>query len=233
MQWYDVLIRLCLAILVGGAIGYEREYKNRPAGFRTHILVCIGAAVASMIEVYMYNGVAIHVTANPQLAALPKTDMGRLGAQVITGIGFLGAGTIMHEKGSIKGLTTAASIWVVACIGLGVGLGLYFLSISTTVMVFIVLVMLKKFENRFIDRVNSVKLELEYQDKMEFVKQVEEYFFSKNVKVKNIEFLIEEELDDVEYKKCMYTVLIPRYFKNTEIVQELYELKAVIKAKVI
>lgn len=148
LPYHEILIRLSLAILVGGLIGYEREHKNMPAGFRTHIMVCVGAAIISMIEMSSVNQSISMIKETPSLANVLKVDMGRLGAQVITGIGFLGAGTIMHEKGSVRGLTTAASIWVVACIGLGVGMGYYFLVISATVGVYLVLFLLKKVEDK-------------------------------------------------------------------------------------
>ena len=201
MQWYDILIRLFLAMLVGGVIGYDREYKNRPAGFRTHILVCVGAAVATMIEVKMNQDTVNQILKHPELASAIKTDMGRYGAQVITGIGFLGAGTILHDKGSIKGLTTAASIWVVACIGLAVGHGYYFLSIASAIGVYIVLVIFKKFESRYIDKTNSVKLEIQFNNRAKFVSEVEQYFESKKIKVKNIEFFL--EVVESEYESCL------------------------------
>ncbi|KYH33983.1 putative Mg(2+) transport ATPase [Clostridium tepidiprofundi DSM 19306] len=148
IEWYNVLIRLAMAVFVGGIIGYEREFKNRPAGFRTHILVCVGAAVVSMIQLYMVKNSVEIILKNPELANALKVDIGRIGAQVITGVGFLGAGSIIHEKGLIKGLTTAATIWVVACIGLAIGMGYHYLSIFSTIVVFGVLVSLKKFEER-------------------------------------------------------------------------------------
>ena len=116
-----------------------------------------------------------------------------MGAQVVSGIGFLGAGAIIHQKGSVKGLTTAASLWVVACIGLAVGLGYYSLGILSTIVVVIVLVSLKKFESKFLDKSNLVKIEIVYLDKQGMVQNVENYFESKNIKVKNIEFILEEE----------------------------------------
>jgi len=228
MLWYDILIRLALAIFVGGLIGYEREYTNRPAGFRTHILVCVGAAVATMVEISMTNDTIKMILANPTLGVAIKTDMGRFGAQVITGIGFLGAGTILHEKGSIKGLTTAASIWVVACIGLAVGSGYYFLSISSAIGVYIVLVGFKKIEDKYIDKFKIVNIEIQFKDKVQFVKDIEDYFDSKKIKVKSIEFVLEENSEEVQYKKCIYSVLIARYFKTEGIIQELYGLAEII-----
>jgi putative Mg2+ transporter-C (MgtC) family protein len=135
-QFNEVMLKLLLALVLGGIVGFEREYKSRPAGLRTHILVCIGAALVQITAVdYYYK---FHGTFN--------VDPMRLGAQVISGIGFLGAGTILKEGTSIKGLTTAASIWVVACIGLAVGTGLYMEAIIATLFIYFALRSLKKIE---------------------------------------------------------------------------------------
>lgn len=222
MSVKEVVIRLVLAIVIGGFIGYERQFKHRPAGFRTHILVCIGACVISMIEMYSVEETKNMILANPQLANVLKTDIGRLGAQVVSGIGFLGAGTIMHEKGSIKGLTTAASLWVVACIGLAIGLGYYYLSILSGVSVVITLVILKKFEARFLEKVNLYKIEIEYIGKKEIIQKVGGYFESKGIKIRNIEFLLEEEYENGPiYNKSLYTLLVPTHFKIRDIIEDL------------
>lgn len=234
METYEVVVRLLLAILIGGLIGYEREFKNRPAGFRTHILVCIGACTISMIQLYDVQETINLIMAKPQLSGALKADIGRIGAQVVSGIGFLGAGTIIHEKGSVKGLTTAASLWVVACIGLAVGLGYYSLSILSAIAVAISLVALKKFESRFLDKTNIIKIEIEYLDKKEMVQKVDNYFESKNVKIKNIEFLLEEELEDSNaYMKSLYTVVAPRYIRTGEIVKGLALLNEVVRVTVV
>src|SRR3712207_7952470 len=99
-----MIAKLLLAVIIGGAVGYEREFKNRPAGFRTHILVCIGATVISMIQMYTIRDISAMIMNHSQLAGGIKSDVGRMGAQVISGVGFLGAGTIIHERGSVKGL---------------------------------------------------------------------------------------------------------------------------------
>jgi putative Mg2+ transporter-C (MgtC) family protein len=232
MIWYEVVLRLIIAIIVGGLIGYEREFKNRPAGFRTHILVCVGAAVTSMIQLYSIQETSNMILQHPVLASALKADIGRLGAQVITGVGFLGAGTIMHDKGSVKGLTTAASLWVVACIGLAVGLGYYFLSVASTVGVYIVLVSLKQVEARFLQKSKIVKLEIHYMDKVELVTHLEEYFSSKSIKVQNIEFEIEED-EEATHKTSMYTILVPRHIKTSEIIRDLCFYEGIIKVTVI
>ncbi|WP_102400356.1 MgtC/SapB family protein [Haloimpatiens massiliensis] len=152
MTYQQVLIRFFLAVVMGGIIGYEREYQKRPAGFITNILVCIGAAITSMIQLYLVQDSIDIIGEYPQLTNALKVDSGRIISQVVSGIGFLGAGTIIHNKGSIKGLTTAATLWVVACIGIAVGMGYYFLSIVATIGVYCVLVLLKKVKFRIQDK---------------------------------------------------------------------------------
>lgn len=235
MNTLEVIIRLFLAIAVGGLIGYEREYQNRPAGFRTHILVCVGACIISMIQLYDVDQTVKIILAHPELASALKADIGRIGAQVVSGIGFLGAGTIIHEKGSVKGLTTAASLWVVACIGLAVGLGYYTLGILSTITVAIVLISLKKFESRFLGKSNLIKIEIVYLDKQVIVQKVESYLESKNIKVKNIEFILEEETEDCEasYGRCLYSILVPKYISTGEIIKDLASNSEVIKVAII
>ncbi len=147
----SVTLRLLLALLCGGFLGIERGKKKRPAGFRTHMLVCVGAALAMITNQYI-------------CAAYPGVDASRMGAQVISGIGFLGAGTIVVTGlQKIKGLTTAAGLWVVACIGLALGTGFYMGGIITTVLCIIINTLLYMFENHINtnNRVFSVFVELQ------------------------------------------------------------------------
>lgn len=131
----ETFIRIFTAFFLGGMVGFEREYKSRPAGLRTHILVCTGAALVQIASISFFKR-------NPYFSGDPM----RLGAQVISGIGFLGAGTIIKEGPSIRGLTTAASIWAVGCIGIAAGAGLYFEASMATILVFISLRGFKKLE---------------------------------------------------------------------------------------
>lgn len=131
---FEILLRLALACLLGGLIGMERERSRHPAGLRTHILVCIGATLVMLCNIFifeMYKNVA-------------NIDPARLGAQVISGIGFLGAGTIIKEGLSVRGLTTAASLWVVGCLGVAIGLGFYAGAIVTTSFILIILMIFSK-----------------------------------------------------------------------------------------
>jgi putative Mg2+ transporter-C (MgtC) family protein len=126
--------RIFVAVALGSIVGYEREHTNRPAGMRTHVLVCVGAAVVMITSQYIQD--VLYPDSN--------IDVTRLGAQVISGIGFLGVGTIINEGIIVRGLTTAASLWVISCVGLAVGIGFYGGAILATVMIFIILEFLRK-----------------------------------------------------------------------------------------
>lgn len=133
-----VLSRIVLAVVLGGIIGLEREKKGRSAGLRTHILVCTGSSLIMLVSLYifeMYQGKA-------------PVDPSRIAAGVVTGIGFLGAGTIMGSSEGVRGLTTAASIWVSSAIGLAVGCGFFNAAAITTVATFITLAFLKHIEKK-------------------------------------------------------------------------------------
>jgi putative Mg2+ transporter-C (MgtC) family protein len=120
----ELLLQLALAMLLGGAIGMERELSGKPAGLRTNILICVGATLFTVLSVRLSGG---------------RGDPGRVAAQILTGVGFIGAGTILHARGSVTGLTSAATIWVVSAIGMAVGTGAYLEALGTTLLVMIVL----------------------------------------------------------------------------------------------
>ncbi|NLD50232.1 MAG: MgtC/SapB family protein [Clostridiaceae bacterium] len=134
-----VLLRLIIAGVLGGIIGFERESVSRPAGFRTHILVCVGAALVMITSQFIFE----------RYKAYTNIDPARLGAQVISGIGFLGAGTIIREGASVKGLTTAASLWAVSCVGIAAGIGFYEGAIFAAAIIYITLIVLKRIEKHF------------------------------------------------------------------------------------
>ena len=135
----DLLLKLLMAVILGGAVGLEREIAGKPAGLRTNILICIGAALLTDVSIEITRG------------RLPGTMLGdpsRLAAQIVSGIGFIGAGTIMQARGTVTGLTTAATIWVVAAIGITVGAGLYVEAAGAGIMVTIVLAGLGSLEHK-------------------------------------------------------------------------------------
>jgi putative Mg2+ transporter-C (MgtC) family protein len=160
-EW-TIVFRLVLSAVLSGIVGFEREFHGRAAGFRTHILLCVGSTLIMLTSIHIfdiYSGIA-------------PVDPARLAAGVVTGIGFLGAGTIMRYKASVRGLTTATSLWVVAGIGLGVGSGLYFGSILTTLIAMIALMFFSVLERVMIRRDWYKTIIIETRDGVEQLKKI-------------------------------------------------------------
>ena len=150
---WSVALRMTLAVICGGIIGIEREYKRRPAGFRTHILICLGAAMTTLTSQYLY------------LVLGQYTDMARLGAQVVAGIGFIGAGTIIvTRRQRVKGLTTAAGLWAAAIIGLTLGGGFYEGGLFATFLILMAELFFSRVEYRMLQNAPEVNLYVEYSD---------------------------------------------------------------------
>ena len=150
----SITLRLVLAMICGGIVGMEREYKRRSAGFRTHILICLGAAMTTMTRQHLFLNMHYYL------------DMARMGGSVVAGIGFIGAGTIIvtqHQR--VKGLTTAAGLWASAIIGLALGGGFYEGALLTTVLVLVAESFLSRLEYRILDHVPEINLYMEYTGK--------------------------------------------------------------------
>ena len=171
----SIALRLLFAALCGGLIGLEREYKRRPAGFRTHIIICLGAALTTLTSQYL------------ALILGYATDITRMGAQVIAGIGFIGAGTIVvTRQKTVKGLTTAAGLWVTAIIGLAFGAGYFELGIAATILVELTELFLSKLEF-FLDRKSpDVELYVEY-DTNPVVEKIVKICQAGKIRVDNLE----------------------------------------------
>jgi putative Mg2+ transporter-C (MgtC) family protein len=146
---HSVVVRILLSILIGGMIGMERGLKNRPAGLRTYMLVCVGACLIMMTNQYIYQFTG-------------AGDPMRLGAQVVSGIGFLGAGTIVVTRhNQIRGLTTAAGLWTCAGVGLALGIGFYEAAVTAAIGIFVILTLLQRLDNRVHKRVRLLDLYVE------------------------------------------------------------------------
>ena len=150
LTFASVAVRMCLAVLCGGIIGLERTFRRRPAGFRTHMLICLGASMTTLISQFLLLHMHFY------------TDMARIGAQVVAGIGFIGAGTIIVTRRSqIKGLTTAAGLWSAAGVGLALGIGFYEAAIVGTVAIFSVMTLLQRWDNRMHRKTKTVEVYIE------------------------------------------------------------------------
>lgn len=170
----SAVVRIIVSVILGGIIGFERGLKNRPAGFRTYILVCMGACIVMITNQYVYQ-------------IFEKVDPVRMGAQVINGIGFLGAGTIIvTSKNQIKGLTTAAGLWTTACIGLSLGIGLYEVSIIGCIIIFIVLTVLNELDEIFSRKKQILELYIELDEKISLGTFIRELHY-KDIKASNIQ----------------------------------------------
>lgn len=182
MNNIHLTIRLLLSILFGGIIGIERESVNRPAGFRTHILVCVGSTLTMLVSIYMFE----------IYAGRTNLDSARIAAQVVSGIGFLGAGTILREGTTVRGLTTAASLWTVAAIGLAIGSGFYYAAGITTLLTFITLISLSKFEDYLIKNKLSQEVILIIKDSPGQIGKIGTALGKMNISIKNIKMQSEK-----------------------------------------
>lgn len=155
MSLETICIRIFLAIFCGGVLGAERTLKNKPAGLITITLVCTGASLIAMLQLEILNYQISLIKSYPELSDIIKADMGRLGAQVISGIGFIGGGAILYSKGAIQGITTAAVLWISACLGLSIGYGFIKLSIVAFLGFLLIIYFMRWFENHYIRKITK------------------------------------------------------------------------------
>lgn len=219
-----VSLRLLLAVVFGGIVGYTREKDNKPAGFRTHILVCFGAAIISMVQDQLRLNILELASINLKLSGVIKTDLGRLGAQVVSGIGFLGAGSIMKEKGeTVGGMTTAAGIWATGCAGLGIGWGFYNLAIPAIVFMLVIIVIFKKFEPKIVKKTKLLKFEVKFLEDKNYAKGLlatYEVFNQKLIKITQID-------KNQAENTAIFTVNMDEKIDISDIIVSLSAIKAV------
>jgi len=185
----QVVMRLLISALLGACIGFEREKRNQPAGLRTHTILSVGSALAMCISIDL----AIQFR-----TMAPNGDPARLAAQVISGIGFLGAGAILKFGASIKGLTTATSLWTVAIIGPAVGAGHFFAATATTLLLLFVLILLNTFEKKFVVETVTRSIRLKARDHENLVHDLKEMFRSHDIEIKSISCAKNVESREIE-----------------------------------
>ncbi|MDR3349599.1 MAG: MgtC/SapB family protein [Acidaminococcales bacterium] len=172
----QMIMRLVLACVLGGLIGLERASGDRPAGFRTHTLVCMGSCLFMLVSIYGFAGMGT------------VRDPARLAAQVVSGIGFLGAGTILHEGVNVKGLTTAASIWMISAIGLAVGAGLYSIGVFATALMLSTLLFLGRWGRivNFARHSELYLLTIKAEDRPGNIEKITEHLRIDGAKIKSV-----------------------------------------------
>lgn len=219
LSYIDIIFRLGLAVLLGGLVGIERETHKRPAGFRTHILVCVGSALIMMVSAYGFTG-------------LGDNEPSRIAAQVVTGIGFLGAGTIIQQRGSIRGLTTAASIWVVAAIGLATGIGFYPGAVVTTLLAIVSLLVLGRVDRVIVSQRRERHLRIKAVDKPDLMCRVAEVLGDLELSIRKVEMSRHEydlELKDKDNVVIMDLLLFsPLHLKAEELFCRLFSLNGIL-----
>lgn len=159
----EFFIRILLSAILGGLIGFERERRNQPAGLRTQMILAVGATLSMILSIDLAYQFA---------PGSPAGDPARLAAQVVSGIGFLGAGAILHFGANVKGLTTATSLWTVAIIGLVVGAGHYLIAIATGLLIVLILDVVSRLERRFIQREAELTVTIKVQDRHGLVEEI-------------------------------------------------------------
>lgn len=210
----STFVRLSLAMLCGGILGMERGKKNRPAGFRTYMLVCVGATLVMLTNQYMYE-------------VYGGGDPARLGAQVISGIGFLGAGTIIVTgRNRVKGLTTAAGLWADACIGLAIGIGFYSGAIIGCTLIFVVMSLLHRMDSWMTANTRTMDMYMEFQkmsDLGSFMSIIKGY----GMKITEIE-MTKSNRDEEVGVAVLLTLKMEKKHLHTEIIQMLSQVQGVI-----
>lgn len=202
---WELILRMLLAAVLGGLIGFEREWSNHAAGFRTHIQVCLGSASIMLLSIYGFSQFVDEVNV--------RIDPARLAAQVISGIGFLGAGAILRNGNMIKGLTTAASIWVVAAIGLCVGAGFFLGAVMCTLIVLINLFVFNKWERIWVKKRRYHDIEMVIQDQPGVVSAILSKFQEYDIRITDIKMqhmdISESDETDLDRMNLKLNVLAP------------------------
>lgn len=222
-DYVDIIVRLLLTAVLSGLIGIERESKKQAAGLRTHVLVGTGACLMMILSVTGFD--SFLSMDNDAI----RFDPGRIPSYVISGIGFLGAGTIIVQRGSVKGLTTAASIWVAAGIGLVVGIDMYFVAILTTFLVLVTLHLLEKLERKFLAIGNHKVIVVIAEDQKDSFATINQIFEECQLEILEFEIDNEEVYTEKNKSKFIFTVKGGNVKKETELVKKLWNFNAVCK----
>ncbi|PKA17957.1 MgtC/SapB family protein [Leptospira haakeii] len=215
---FTVSIRVGLVIIFAGAVGWNREGKNHGAGFRTHILIGLASTVLMLLSIFI-----------PEFYSVVGGDPSRIAAQVVSGVGFLCAGAIMKFGLTVKGLNTAASIWIVSAIGLLVGAGLYYAGFLTTVATLIILVLFDMVEERYFGKYEYKVLILDLKQKKFHRKGFKELLLRNKLRLVSESFMQDYQTKSAQIK---LTIAMPRDFDILKIVDEFRSLADVIKISI-
>ncbi len=224
LTFADTAVRLFLAALCGGLIGIERGQKHRPAGFRTYMIVCIGASLTMILSAYMTD-LVMNVW-DPMYKEITNTDVSRLGAQVINGIGFLGAGTIIVTgRQQVKGLTTAAGLWASACMGLAIGSGFFSAAVICCLFILITMIVFSLIERLINSRSRNMNIYIEFEH-TDYVTEIMSTLKNAGVRIFDVE-LTKAKYSDNKYPNAIFTMEIPKKSSHTVIIALIAEMEYV------
>ena len=214
-----IVVRFVLAVICGGLIGIEREHKHRPAGFRTHILVCLGAAATTLTGQYL-------LVLADYMSMPIVSDPARLGAQVISGIGFIGAGTIIVTKRrQVKGLTTAAGLWTSAIIGLAIGVGYYEVAIYATFLILVTEILLSRLDWFILSHAKNINVYIEYTNAENLADIMNEI---KKREISVIDVEIAKARSETEHRiSAILSLQLPRKTSQGEILTAMSKVEGV------
>ena len=220
LPFWETIIRLLVAVTCGGIIGIERGRKRRPAGFRTHMIVCIGAALTMILSTYLTAMITNvwHINAS--------TDVSRFGAQVINGIGFLGAGTIIitgHQQ--IKGLTTAACLWASACMGLAIGAGFYMGALVGCMLILVTIIVFSKLESFILSHSRNINVFVEFES-IDSVTHILSKLNEQDVKVFDVE-ITKQKNSGTLYPNAIFSIKIPKKTSHAAIMSAISQVDTV------
>ena len=221
----STILRLTLAIIFGGLIGLEREYKRRPAGFRTYMLVCLGAALTMLLS--QYESLMLNTLWASDLEIVNvNTDVTRFGAQVINGVGFLGAGTIIFTSWrEVKGLTTAAGLWASACMGLAIGAGFYECVILNFILIFLCIKVFPLIENAMMLNSRNINIYTEFK-RMEDIGAIIKYVKAQNIQIFDVDIDLGEN-SNPENLNAVLSLYLPEKQSHTDVLAMLSGMKSI------
>ena len=228
MPLWDIALRVFMACLLGFLLGLERELYHHPAGMKTHMLVCLGSALTSMIAFEM----AYHTGIMP---AEVRVDLSRIASGVVSGMGFIGAGAIMKSRDGtmVTGITTAATLWVSACLGLAVGMGYYYMSAAVLLAVLFITVFLKNIEKKLFAKKRERSIDIMLINRKETLPVIDSYFESKKMTVASFEYKryagLKTPSGETIYQ-CRYKIKLPHGAVFVALIRDLAMIENVVEA---
>ena len=225
LSFWDMLLRVATAVICGGIIGIDRGRKRRPAGFRTYMIVCVGAAMTMILSTYL----AAMLT-GPWSAVLPydytRTDVSRFGAQVINGIGFLGAGPIIVTgRHQVKGLTTAAGLWASAGMGICIGAGFYMAALISCALMLFTIVVFSRLERAILSRARNINLYVEFEN-TDDLPDIIDIIKSNQIRIFDVE-LTKAKYSENHYPNAIFSIQLPKKMPHTMIMTAISEMDTV------